>query len=75
MNQIFDKTQPENFLECQTYTVNEISTILGVALRTAYQLCKTTSEFKVINIGRCVRVSKESFDNWFGKGEGKTNGG
>lgn len=58
--------QPENSSNRkQTYTIQEISEILGVSVRTAYNLCKTTKDFKVIHIGRCVRVNKESFDKWF----------
>lgn len=48
-----------------TYTAEQISKILGVSLRKAYDLCETTTEFKVLRLGRrCVRVHKESFDNW-----------
>ena len=48
-----------------TYTVQEISEILGISLRSAYNLCNETSDFKVLRIGRSVRVHKESFDGWF----------
>lgn len=46
------------------YIVKEIAEILCVSERTAYNLCKGTKEFKVITIGRLVRINKESFDNW-----------
>jgi excisionase family DNA binding protein len=50
----------------RTYTAKEVAEILGVSLRTAYNLCETTKEFKVIRMGqRCLRIHKESFDNWF----------
>ena len=49
----------------RTYTAEQISKILGVSLRKAYDLCETTTDFKVLRLGkRCVRVHKESFDNW-----------
>lgn len=49
----------------RTYTAEQIAKILGVSLRKAYDLCETTTDFKVLRLGkRCVRVHKESFDNW-----------
>lgn len=38
------------------YTVKEISTMLKLSIRKAYDLCNTTADFKVIRIGRCLRV-------------------
>lgn len=49
----------------KTYTIPEIAAILKISVRKAYMLCKETKEFKVIHIGRCVRVKKDSFDQWF----------
>lgn len=49
----------------KTYTVKEIAEILGVSERTAYQHCKTTKNFKVLYVGRNVRIHKQSFDSWF----------
>ena len=50
----------------RTYTAKEVADILGVSLRTAYSLCETTKDFKVIRMGkRCLRIHKESFDAWF----------
>jgi len=50
----------------QTYTAKDVAEILGVSLRTAYNLCETTKDFKVIRMGRrCLRIHKESFDKWF----------
>jgi len=48
-----------------TYEVSQIAEMLSVSKRTAYDFCKNTKEFKVVRIGRCVRVHRESFDNWF----------
>ncbi|MCL2634453.1 MAG: helix-turn-helix domain-containing protein [Oscillospiraceae bacterium] len=48
-----------------TYKVSEIAEMLKISKRTAYDFCNKTDEFKVVHIGRCVRVHKESFDNWF----------
>lgn len=49
----------------QTYTVKEVSAMLKVSIRKAYELCEDSSNFRVIRMGRCVRVIKPSFDEWF----------
>lgn len=50
----------------RTYTVEQVAEILGVSIRKAYALCENTSDFKVIRLGRrCLRIHKESFDQWF----------
>ena len=45
------------------YKVEEIAQILAISSRAAYNLCKSTKDFKVIRIGKSVRVNKQSFDN------------
>ncbi len=52
----------------RTYSVAEIQSILGIGRRQAYELCQTNL-FKVIRVGRTVRVSKLSFDNWLDHNE------
>ena len=47
----------------RTYTVAEVMDILGVSRKKAYELCNSDS-FKVVRIGRSIRVSKSSFDAW-----------
>lgn len=47
----------------RTYTVAEIMEILGVSRKKAYELCHAGS-FKVVHIGRSIRISKSSFDAW-----------
>lgn len=50
----------------RTYTAEEVSTILGISIRKAYDLCEKTKEFKVMRLGkRCLRIHKDSFDKWF----------
>lgn len=50
----------------QTYTAEQIAEILGVSVRKAYSLCESSTDFKVIRMGkRCLRIHKESFDRWF----------
>jgi len=47
----------------RTYTVMEIMEILGVSRKKAYELCNSDS-FNIVRIGRSIRISKSSFDNW-----------
>ena len=46
------------------YRVEEIAQLLAISPRAAYNLCNTMKDFKVIRIGKSVRVNKQSFDNW-----------
>lgn len=57
----------------RTYTAEQVAEILGVSIRKAYYLCENTSDFKVIRLGkRCLRIHKESFDQWFNGGGSAT---
>ncbi|MCL2578808.1 MAG: helix-turn-helix domain-containing protein [Oscillospiraceae bacterium] len=48
------------------YTVKEVSEMLGLSLRSTYNLCNDQKDFKVLRLGeKSIRVNKESFDNWF----------
>ena len=47
------------------YRVEEIAQLLAISPRAAYNLCNTTKDFKVIRLGTSIRVSKQSFDDWF----------
>jgi len=49
----------------KTYTVKEIAQILNMSERTIYHLCNTTNNFRVLKIGKSIRIHKESFDKWF----------
>lgn len=55
----------EQDVEKKTYSVPEMAKILGISRRSAYQLCSRTSDFRVLHVGRSVRIHKESFDRWF----------
>lgn len=50
----------------RTYTVLEIAALLRISKSKAYELCRQ-SNFRIIRIGRSVRVSKASFDEWLDK--------
>lgn len=50
----------------RTYTVPEIMELLQISKSKAYELCQQNL-FRTIKIGRSVRVSKISFDEWLDK--------
>lgn len=62
----------------RTYSVAEVQAILGISRRKAYELCNS-GKFKIIRIGRALRVSKYSFDYWLDhfedNGDNGDNGG
>ena len=47
----------------KTYSVLEIADILQISKSKAYELCRQP-DFKVVRLGRTIRISKASFDNW-----------
>lgn len=47
----------------KTYSVLEVADILQISKSKAYELCRQP-EFKVIRLGRTIRISKASFDDW-----------
>lgn len=47
----------------RTYTVEEIQNILGISLPTAYGLVRKNF-FRTVKVGRHIRISKKSFDEW-----------
>ena len=46
------------------YTVNDIARMPAISLRSAYNLCNSTTEFRVLRVGGSIRVPKDSFDAW-----------
>ena len=46
------------------YTVKEVAQMLSISLRSAYNLCNSTTEFRVLRVGGSIRVPKDSFDAW-----------
>ena len=49
------------------YMVEEITRMLAISLRSAYNLCNSTTEFRVLRIGESIRVPKDSFDVWLNR--------
>ena len=63
-----NNVQPDNSPSLkQTYTVQEVAHMLDIPLRSAYQLCATTTEFNVKRWGRTIRINKASFDEWLAR--------
>lgn len=60
------ETMPRALIEGSqktVYTPEEIQNILGISKPTVYKLLKE-QQFRILHIGRCIRVSKEEFDQW-----------
>ena len=57
---------PTDSLKATTlvYTVEEIAQMLAISLRSAYNLCNSTTEFRVLRAGGSIRIPKDSFDAW-----------
>lgn len=58
-----ERIAPKNAVGKRTYSVDEIRDILNISRRKAYELCGSGC-FKMVRIGRTIRVSKTSFDEW-----------
>ena len=46
------------------YTVKEVAQMLALSQRAAYNLCNSTTEFRVLRAGGSIRIPKDSFDTW-----------
>ena len=64
MNQIICKAATDK----RTYSVAEIMEILEIGRNKAYELCNSNA-FRTIRIGKTIRVSKSSFDQWLDDNE------
>nr|WP_156076430.1 helix-turn-helix domain-containing protein [Faecalibacterium prausnitzii] len=49
------------------YTVKEVAQMLAISQRAAYNLCNSTTEFRVLRVGGSIRVPKDSFDAWINR--------
>ena len=49
--------------EVKTYSVSDIQQMLNISRSSAYQLTQQ-GLFKVVRIGKTIRISKKSFDEW-----------
>ena len=62
MSEIQNGTEKES-PERRTYTVEDITQILGIGRTSAYLLVKE-GHFKIVRIGNAIRIPKRSFDKW-----------
>ena len=46
------------------YTVKEVAQMRAISQRAAYNLCNSTTEFRVLRAGGSIRIPKDSFDAW-----------
>ncbi|MCQ2462770.1 MAG: helix-turn-helix domain-containing protein [Clostridia bacterium] len=63
VNESIEESNRETGFEKRTYTVTEIQEILDISMPTAYSLIKRNL-FNVVRVGRNIRISKKSFDEW-----------
>ena len=66
VTQTNDVKSPTDSLKATTlvYTVEKIAQMLSISLRSAYNLCNSTTEFRVLRVGGSIRIPKDSFDAW-----------
>lgn len=64
----FMSTNEKGTPQSRTYTVNDITAILGIGRASAYKLANSGA-FKTIRIGNMIRISRKSFEDWL-KAEG-----
>jgi len=57
-----------NTTDKRTYSVAEIMEILEIGRNKAYELCNSNA-FRIVRIGKTIRVSKSSFDIWLDDSE------
>lgn len=68
------ESQNESTMESDVYLAEEIQKRLRIGRSTTYQFLEEVYEeqkpFRVVKIGKLIRVQKESFDTWLkGKGD------
>ena len=50
----------------RTYTVEEVANMLGISMSSAYVFVHS-GEVPYVRIGKMIRISKRSFDEWLDK--------
>lgn len=59
-----EEVQVPSTCEVKVYRVEDIAQMLAISQKSAYNLCNSTKDFRVMHIGSSIRVSKHSFDKW-----------
>jgi len=49
----------------QAYTVKDICRILNLSRTATYEFINANPPFRVLHVGKCIRIPQGSFDNWF----------
>jgi excisionase family DNA binding protein len=57
----------DNTVVKKTYSVTEVAAMLGIGKNKAYELCNS-EQFRIIKVGRSLKVVKQSFDRWLSGG-------
>lgn len=60
-----ENTESTNQVVTRLYTVADIARILNISTRKAYDMCHQIEDFKIVRMGKSIRVRKDSFDQWF----------
>lgn len=48
-----------------SYTVKDICRILNLSRTATYEFINSNPPFRVLHVGKCIRIPQESFENWF----------
>ena len=48
-----------------SYTVKDICRILNLSRTATYEFINSNPPFRVLHVGKCIRIPQDSFDNWF----------
>jgi hypothetical protein len=48
-----------------SYTVKDICRILNLSRTAGYEFINSNPPFRVLHVGKCIRIPKDGFDNWF----------
>ena len=54
---------PNSVDDNRTYKIADIVRILNISISSAYKLVREEN-FKIVKIGKAIRISKKSFDEW-----------
>lgn len=56
-----------------SYTVKDICRILNISRTATYEFINDNPPFRVLHVGKCIRINKDSFDVWFNGTQDSTN--
>ena len=56
-----------------SYTVKDICRILNISRTATYEFINDNPPFRVLHVGKCIRINKDGFDVWFNGTQDSTN--